>query len=204
MKLLFPSTDVAQSALSCIKSSLAVVERRVLATFLRHSISMLFVGNLPYTFEREDLRSLFEPFGNVARCFVVCSVRTGLSKGYGFVELATVEQAREAKVKMANKLLGNRGLRVDFADSGIQTSSDLHSQTLFVDRLPMEVMESRVSCLKEMFGKFGTVSFCQVHNICIMHACQLCVVHTVWLLSSLEYHTIVFCMLCTCMLQCSV
>lgn len=127
-----------------------------------HPNSLLFVGNLPYAHSSEDLQRLFQPHGQILRCFIVCSLLTGLSKGYGFVEFATREEASQAKMQLATKVVGQRSLRVDFADNGMQTCEDLHSRTLFVDRLPKGFVDDEV--LRELFSKFGIVNFCQVRS----------------------------------------
>ncbi len=119
------------------------------------------MGNLPYTHTSEHLREMFQPHGEILRCFVVCSTLTGLSKGYGFVEFTRKDEALLAKQDMANKSIGVRNLRVDFADNGMQTCPDLQSRTLFVDRLPKGFKED--SKLRELFSKYGTVNFCQVN-----------------------------------------
>ena len=81
------------------------------------------------------MAELFAPYGQLLRWLVVYSLDTGLNKGYGFVEYATREEAVLAKQQMANKIVGVRSLRVDFADNGMQKCHSLHSETLFVDRL---------------------------------------------------------------------
>ena len=132
---------------------------RLTASF-GHADSLLFVGNLPFTYTREDLYRLFSPYGDILRCFIVYSLKTGLNKGYGFVELARREEAVHAKQMMATKVVGLRSLRVDFSDNGMQTVEDLHSQTLFVDRLPKGFKDDEA--LREVFSEYGRVNFCQV------------------------------------------
>lgn len=125
-----------------------------------HPDSLLFVGNLSCTYTNEDLYRLFQPHGDILRCFVVCSLSTGLSKGYGFVEFSNRDEAAHAKLQLATKVVGQRSLRVDFADNGMQTCDDLHSRTLFVDRLPKGFVEDDI--LRDKFSNFGIVNFCQV------------------------------------------
>ena len=91
---------------------------------------------------------------------MVHSVCTGQNKGYGFVEYASRSQALAAKQSVAAKTIGHRGLRVDFADNGMQTPDDLQSSTLFVDKLPKSFVEDKL--LRAVFSKYGTVNFCQV------------------------------------------
>ena len=47
----------------------------------------LFVGNLPFTVSSDDLREVFEKFGDVATAQIVSDRATGQSKGFGFVEM---------------------------------------------------------------------------------------------------------------------
>ena len=95
---------------------------------------------------------------------MVCSVATGLSKGYGFVEFSSRDEAAQAKLQLATKVVGQRSIRVDFADNGMQTCEDLHSRTLFVDRLPKGFLDDDI--LRDRFTSFGIVNFCQVSNAC--------------------------------------
>ena len=125
-----------------------------------HADSLLFVGNLPFTYTRDDLMELFRPHGDILRCFIVLSPQSGLSKGYGFVEFTRREEALFAKQRLATKVIGLRSLRVDFSDNGMQTCKDVHSQTLFVDRLPKGFKDDKT--LSSLFTKYGRVNFCQV------------------------------------------
>ena len=70
------------------------------------------------------------------------------------------DEALQAKQQLATKFLWLRSLRVDFADNGMQTCEDLQSKTFFVDRLPKGFKDGAV--LRALFGKYGTVNFCQV------------------------------------------
>ncbi len=158
VRVVFNSAPTTKSALSLINSKI-FYSRKLIASY-GHPDSLLFVGNLPYTYTREDLLKLFRNCGEIIRCFIVCSLESGLSKGYGFVEFSRREEAMIAKQQNATKVIGLRSLRVDFSDNGMQTVEDLHSQTLFVDRLPKGFVED--GTLSEHFKEYGTVNFCQV------------------------------------------
>ena len=132
---------------------------KLMATY-GHPDSLLFVGNLSTSYTCHDLLRLFQPHGDILRCFVVISLSTGLSKGYGFVEFSSRDEAAEAKLQLATKVVGQRSLRVDFADNGMQTCDDLHSKTLFVDRLPKGFVDDDI--LRDKFSMYGIVNFCQV------------------------------------------
>lgn len=125
--------------------------------------SLLFVGNLPFEFTEEQFRNLMSPFGPIERLLLVRSMFTGESKGYGFVDYINRESAMQAKQQLmskGSKYVGGRILRVDFAEANLLTYEDLHSKTLFVDRLPRDF--TNADMLRELFSQSGTVTFAQV------------------------------------------
>lgn len=56
----------------------------------------LFVGNLPFTIADEQLSAIFSPFGTIVSAVVVKDKFSGRSKGFGFVEFVTEEEAQKA------------------------------------------------------------------------------------------------------------
>lgn len=56
----------------------------------------LYVGNLPYKTTGDDLSSLFSQAGNVASATVISDKFSGRSKGFGFVEMGSDEEAQKA------------------------------------------------------------------------------------------------------------
>lgn len=56
----------------------------------------LFVGSLPYSMRDEDLEKLFAEHGNVTSAVVIMDRATNRSKGFGFVEFETDEEAQAA------------------------------------------------------------------------------------------------------------
>src|SRR5512134_146269 len=56
----------------------------------------LYVGNLPYTATEDDLKNHFSQAGNVTSVALIKDRATGRAKGFGFVELATAEEAQKA------------------------------------------------------------------------------------------------------------
>ena len=75
----------------------------------------LYVGNLPYTFRDNDLQDAFAAFGEVASANVAMERDTGRSRGFGFVQMATAEQAQAAIDGLNGKPVGGRGLVVNVA-----------------------------------------------------------------------------------------
>ncbi|MBI1248789.1 RNA-binding protein [bacterium] len=56
----------------------------------------LYVGNLPYNYTQSDLENLFSPYGTVAYVSVISDRETGRSRGFGFVEMDSDQDATSA------------------------------------------------------------------------------------------------------------
>lgn len=56
----------------------------------------LFVGSLPYSTTSDQLRDIFAKIGQVVEANVVMDKMTGRSRGFGFVEMATEEDAKKS------------------------------------------------------------------------------------------------------------
>lgn len=75
----------------------------------------LYVGNLPYAFRDNDLEQAFSPYGEITSAKVMMERDTGRSKGFGFVEMGTDEQAQAAIQALHGQQIGGRGLVVNEA-----------------------------------------------------------------------------------------
>ncbi len=79
-------------------------------------MTKLFVGNLPFSATEDEVRSHFEPYGEVLSVNLVTDRHTGQPRGFGFVEMDD-EAAKEAVARLNNTDFGGRALRVDVARS---------------------------------------------------------------------------------------
>lgn len=75
----------------------------------------LFIGGLAWAATDEDLRKAFEPFGEIREAVVVRYPDTGRSKGFGFVEYATTEEATAALEALDGKEIAERAIKVSYA-----------------------------------------------------------------------------------------
>jgi RNA recognition motif-containing protein len=75
----------------------------------------IYVGNLPYTLSDDELRSLFEAYGEVTRAQVVMDKFSGRSKGFAFVEMTNNSEGNEAIQKLNDQDIKGRKLRVNEA-----------------------------------------------------------------------------------------
>ena len=75
----------------------------------------LFVGNMSFQTSADDLRALFEPFGQLARVHVATDRETGRARGFGFVEMPNDAEAAKAIAALDGKDVGGRNLKVNEA-----------------------------------------------------------------------------------------
>jgi len=83
---------------------------------LQKEIGMtIYVGKLSYEVTEEDLRLAFEPFGQVESVAIIKNKRSGQSKGFGFVEMASKAEGQSAIDGLNGKELKGRALSVNEA-----------------------------------------------------------------------------------------
>lgn len=75
----------------------------------------LYVGNLSYNSTEGDLLRLFEAIGKVTSCDLIVDKFTSKSKGFGFVEMETKEDAEKAIAELNGKDVDGRKLTVNEA-----------------------------------------------------------------------------------------
>jgi RNA recognition motif-containing protein len=75
----------------------------------------LFVGNLDYTVNSDDLRNHFAQAGSVVDAVVITDKMSGRSRGFGFVEFASEEEAGEAVKTLNGTDLKGRNITVNEA-----------------------------------------------------------------------------------------
>jgi len=75
----------------------------------------LYVGGLSFETTDAELRALFEQTGKVESAVVITDRLSGRSKGFGFVEMSTNAEARQAISELNGKVLGGRTITVDEA-----------------------------------------------------------------------------------------
>ena len=78
----------------------------------------LFIGGLPFSTSSERLREVFAQAGGVESATVVMEQDTGRSRGFGFVEMASAEEADAAVKKFNGQDMDGRRLKVEIAKSG--------------------------------------------------------------------------------------
>ena len=72
----------------------------------------LIVLNLPRTFEEQSLALLFKKIGAIKSCTLVIDERTGISKGFGFVEMALNHEGEAAIKELHGSKVGKNKIRI--------------------------------------------------------------------------------------------
>ncbi|KAM9214400.1 LOW QUALITY PROTEIN: ribonucleoprotein PTB-binding 1 [Leptosomus discolor] len=127
---------------------------------LQPTDALLCIANLPQLYTQQQFEELVRPFGNLERCFLVYSEKTGHSKGYGFVEYMKKDSAARAKSDLLGRQLGTRALYVHWTDVTQLTPELLHSKCLCVDKLPHSYAD--LEELRRVFSAACAPAFCQL------------------------------------------
>ena len=75
----------------------------------------IFVGNLSFNTSEDELRQIFEAFGQVDRVSILTDRETGRSRGFAFVEMTNTEEGDKAIAGLNGSQLGGRTINVNEA-----------------------------------------------------------------------------------------
>jgi RNA recognition motif-containing protein len=75
----------------------------------------IYVGNLSYKVEENELRQIFEEYGEVASVKIITDKYSGRSKGFGFIEMNDEKQAKKAIEELNQKEVDGRQIIVNVA-----------------------------------------------------------------------------------------
>jgi len=75
----------------------------------------IFVSNLGFQVESNDLKDFFAPYGEVTSSKVITDRETGRSRGFGFVEMANDAAGNEAISKLNGAVVEGRAMNVNVA-----------------------------------------------------------------------------------------
>nr|GEU68989.1 28 kDa ribonucleoprotein, chloroplastic-like [Tanacetum cinerariifolium] len=122
----------------------------------------IFVGNLPYDVDSEQLAQLFQQAGVVEISEVIYNRETDQSRGFGFVTMSTVEEAEKAVEMLNRHEIGGRYLTVNKAaprGSRPERTERTPQMTgpsyrVYVGNLPWDVDDVR---LEQLFSEHGKV-----------------------------------------------
>lgn len=89
----------------------------------------IFVGSLPFTVKEEELREVFEEYGEVVSAKIISDKFTGRSKGFGFVEMSNDAEANRAIEELNGAEMNNRTIVVNEAREKTENYSGNNRRT---------------------------------------------------------------------------
>jgi RNA recognition motif-containing protein len=78
-------------------------------------VKNIFVGNLSFNTSEDELRQIFEAFGQVDRVSILTDRETGRSRGFAFVEMTNTEEGDKAIAGLNGSQVGGRTINVNEA-----------------------------------------------------------------------------------------
>jgi len=79
-------------------------------------MNRIYVGSVPYNFSANDIKEIFQAFGQILSCQLIPSQeKPGTHRGYGFIEFGTMQSAQNAINTMNGFEVGGKQLKVNFA-----------------------------------------------------------------------------------------
>jgi RNA recognition motif-containing protein len=78
-------------------------------------VKNIFVGNLSFNTNEDELRQIFESYGQVDRVSILTDRDTGRSRGFGFVEMTNDEDGQKAITALNGSQFGGRTINVNEA-----------------------------------------------------------------------------------------
>ncbi len=84
----------------------------------------IYVGNLSFETSEDDLRRVFEEFGQVANVTILKDKFSGKSRGFGFVEMPSAEEGQAAVTGLDGKEIQGRALKVNEARPKTEQTED--------------------------------------------------------------------------------
>lgn len=120
----------------------------------------LYVGNLPWSCNSEEVAEVFQKVGSVEMVEVIYDRESGRSRGFGFVTMTSMEDAEAAVEKLNGADYGGRTLRVNFPDRNRADAPpprprfEDNSNKMFVGNIPWGVDDMT---LERMFSEHGKV-----------------------------------------------
>ncbi|MBM3708964.1 MAG: RNA-binding protein [Actinobacteria bacterium] len=111
----------------------------------------LYVGNLDYSTSDDELKELFSAEGNVVYAKVVTRM-DGKSRGFGFVEMETEDEAKNAAEKFNQSTYKNRTIVVNEAKNRERSSPPRDERSQFRSRRDSEDFNSKLKKLRRKFS----------------------------------------------------
>ena len=78
----------------------------------------IYIGNLGPGITVDTLKAMFDEYGEVESCKIINDRRSGISRGFGFVEMPSNSEADQAIKNLNGKFIDGQNIKVNHADPG--------------------------------------------------------------------------------------
>lgn len=120
----------------------------------------LFIHYLPQQFRQADLIKLCEPYGTILNAKVMVDLQSGESRGFGFVLFQTLEQATNAMHALNKKIIENKCLSVNYAQS--HEKKEQICRTIYIRKISKLISQNDIFAL---FSQFGEITSFIPHSL---------------------------------------
>ena len=121
----------------------------------------IFVGSLPFSIEEADLRESFEAYGAVDSVKIITDKFTGRSKGFGFVEMPSDEEAQKAIDELNGATVQGRAIVVNKSEAKEEvlttTVVEIHAEVTETT-VVVEIEEEDINIFFSSYKKSGQFS----------------------------------------------
>ena len=118
------------------------------------------IARLPLDLSDQEFTTLVSGYGKVRSCFLMCSEKSGESKGYGLVKYCSNEAAAQARHLLDGRDIRGFSIQADWLNSTHISFKQLHSKCLYVDNLPLNYRD--MTTYRKIFSVIKNPPYCQV------------------------------------------
>jgi len=136
------------------------VKNKEVSVCVGSSDQWVCVARLPLDLSDSEFTTLVSGYGKVRSCFLMCSEKTGESKGYGLVKYCSNEAAAQARHLLDGRDIRGFSIQADWLNSTHISFKQLHSKCLYVDNLPPNYRD--MTTYRKIFSVIKNPPYCQI------------------------------------------
>merc|ERR1719483_299166 len=136
------------------------VKNKEVSVCVGSSDQWVCIARLPLDLSDQEFTTLVSGYGKVRSCFLMCSEKTGESKGYGLVKYCSNEAAAQARHLLDGRDIRGFSIQADWLNSTHISFKQLHSKCLYVDNIPLNYRD--MTTYRKIFSVIKNPPYCQI------------------------------------------
>jgi hypothetical protein len=136
------------------------VKNKEVSVCVGSSDQWVCIARLPLDLSDPEFTTLVSGYGKVRSCFLMCSEKSGESKGYGLVKYCSNEAAAQARHLLDGRDIRGFSIQADWLNSTHISFKQLHSKCLYVDNLPPNYRD--MTTYRKIFSVIKNPPYCQI------------------------------------------